>query len=151
MKEVTGRRSPRWAALSKMVIHNRHGEAYLVRWRLVDTPLFGLYVHHITAPDPQEDPHDHPWNFTSVVLKGWYVEAIHRIVPDFNARGSRAHFSGVNRWRLGSVHRMQSGGVAHRIVQHAPSTWTLILRGKRTREWGFWTPAGFCHWKEYEE
>ena len=27
--------------------------------------------------------------------------------------------------------------------------WTLVFTCKRIREWGFWTRAGFKHWREY--
>jgi hypothetical protein len=27
--------------------------------------------------------------------------------------------------------------------------WTLVITGPRVREWGFWCPRGFVHWKAF--
>jgi hypothetical protein len=27
--------------------------------------------------------------------------------------------------------------------------WTLFITGPRYREWGFWCPQGFVHWKKF--
>lgn len=36
---------------------------------------FPLTLHHFTGPD-RDDPHDHPFAFTTTVLRGGYVEQI---------------------------------------------------------------------------
>lgn len=58
----------RWALLSALDVGDP--DPYLDRLRLVQTPLFGLYLHHIHRPDREPDPHDHPWWFASLVLTG---------------------------------------------------------------------------------
>lgn len=131
-----------------MVIRNRYGVPYLDRLRIVDTPWFGVYLHRIKGPDPQPDPHDHPWDFTSIVLAGGYTEEVWRA-----ALGPIESYS--RRWLVGSFHTMRGDGVAHRIVTAEPHTITLILRRKRFREWGFWTIEdnhliGWTDWKDYE-
>ena len=35
---------------------------------------FSIRLHHIMRPDADRHLHDHPFNFRSVVLAGWYVE-----------------------------------------------------------------------------
>lgn len=149
--EVEGLRSPRWAVWKRMDIKDRYGETYLLRLRLIDTPWFGVYLHHIEDVDPQPDPHDHPWSFVSMVLAGGYEERVH---VRWAAEPEGGHY--VRRWLFGSVHRMKAEGVAHRIIETLPHTITLVLRGKRSREWGFWNMddrgavVGWTNWKDYE-
>lgn len=41
-----------------------------------DTPWpFTPVIHHFTGPD-RDNPHSHPFNFRSIILKGSYVERI---------------------------------------------------------------------------
>jgi len=132
-----------------MDIKDRYGETYLARLRIIDTPWFGVYLHRIEDVDPQPDPHDHPWNFLSIVLAGGYTE---QIWQQENAARWRVY---QRRWLVGTAHRMMAEGVAHRIVSCEPHTLTLVLRGKRSREWGFWTinnesAEGWTHWKDYD-
>lgn len=132
-----------------MTIRNRNGEAYLCRLRLIDTPWFGVYLHHVEGPDPQPDPHDHPWTFLSFVVRGGYLEQVWKAVGPLKTQVYS------RRWRSLTWHRMRAEGYAHRILSCEPRTVTLILRGPRRREWGFWTISnenreGWTHWKDYE-
>jgi hypothetical protein len=136
----------------RLVIRNRFGVPYLERLRIVETPWFGVYLHHIKGPDPQPDPHDHPWTFISLVLAGSYTEQVWQRVGGIQTR------TYVRRWLPLTVHRMRGSiKYAHRITTCDPHTLTLILRGPRRREWGFWDIAedgkadGWTHWKEYEK
>ncbi len=113
--------------------HANNTDVYLRRWYLIHTPWFGVYVHNILRPDGDRDMHDHPWPFISIILKGWYLEEI----P-----------TGKRLWKIASVHKMLATGT-HRIVQLAPNTWSLILVGKRQRQWGFHTPTGWVDYKTY--
>lgn len=152
MVQVSGRRSPKWAFMSKMVIPSKRntGELYLVRWRVIQTPWFGVFVHKINEPDFDRDCHDHPWNFTSIILRGGYTEEVwpvprHLFMPD--TLGA-APISYQRRWNLFSRHRMTTEK-AHKIISVKPGTISLILVGRRFRDWGFWTPQGWVVWTEY--
>lgn len=116
---------------------------YLRRLRIVQTPFGGIYLHQINEPDKDYDPHDHPFNFISVILKGGYTEA-HGLPVD--------PLHEVRRWGRWSIHRMTTKEV-HRILSLDESpTWTLVLVGRRKREWGFWNPVhGFVPWQEYHK
>jgi hypothetical protein len=60
-------------------------KTYLRRWYLIETPWFGLKLHHILRSDqPNRGFHDHPWSFVSFKLRGSYTEL--RLVK--NADGS---------------------------------------------------------------
>ncbi len=36
--------------------------------------LPSVRIHRIMRPDLARDPHDHPWNARTIILKGWYRE-----------------------------------------------------------------------------
>lgn len=138
------RPSPRWALLERFDIPDANDPTvtYLRRWRIVQTPWFGILLHRIYLPDSDRDPHDHPWDFTSIVLRGGYTE--HVYWPHATGIGIYKETT----WRLLSVHRI-TRDLAHRITTLQPGTVTLVLTGPRRREWGFWTEDGWVHWRTY--
>jgi hypothetical protein len=138
-----GKQSPRWAFWQRFMIPCLNGEDYLFRLRILDTPWFGIYLHDIFEPDGDRDPHNHPWSFISIVLRGRYVE---KVYPD--PSGERDTWVAKRHVRF-SVHRMDANS-AHRIIFAAPRLKTLIIRGKRTGGWGFFTrDSGYIPWQEY--
>lgn len=142
---VLGQRSPRWALWSRMSIPCENGLVYLARLRIIQTPWFGVYIHDIYEPDADRDPHNHPWSFISIVLRGHYVERLHPRPAGFSH-----HEYIEQRWRRFSAHRMGRRS-AHRIIEAAPGLKTLILVGPRRSSWGFFTPSRFVPWQEYEK
>lgn len=99
---------------------------YLTRWRLIQTPWFGIYLHRLGGPDPRPTLHDHPWPFVSLILRGGYVES--RLDP--MTRDVRQH----------TVTRLNFMGLqgAHSIRRlFRTPTWTLLLVGRRVRTWGY--------------
>lgn len=130
-----------------MTIPCEDGLVYLVRLRIVQTPWFAVYLHDIHEPDGDRDPHNHPWAFVSVVLRGYYVE---RVYPAPAARHVRKCYWQERRWRRFSVHRMGQHS-AHRITDAGPRLKTLIFTGPRASGWGFFTPSGFVPWQDYEK
>lgn len=137
LRSVDGKR---WAFMVKFEIADIENpdETYLRRWRIIQTPWFGIYLHKIMLPDGDRDPHDHPWNFYSWVIKGQYGEVV------LNHRGE----SSVNIWRRWSVHRMTTGQF-HRITYLKKPTWTLLFVGPRRQNWGFMTETGWIDWETY--
>lgn len=122
---------------------------YLVRYRLLKTPWFGVYVHHILRSDNDRELHDHPWNFWSLVLWGSYVE--YRPVdalppgdwltdPDGHVRLPRPWLS-LARRKATDLHRVW--------LPNGKTVWTLFISGPKYREWGFLTPTGWVHTKTY--
>lgn len=127
----------RWAVLTKEVITGNgpanRGVPMLTRYRLIQTPAFGLYVHHWHRPDADRDVHDHPWRFATLVLRGGYTE----ILADNPAGGRVA--DRLARRRPFSLHVMPRDR-AHRVIAVRPSTWTLLLVGPKRQDWGFYVP-----------
>lgn len=77
---------------------------------------FPAVIHHFTAPD-RGDPHDHPWGFTSTIIKGWYVEEIF----DLNGHSFQLKRYEHESFRIDAKH-------IHRIVDLSPGgCWTLVL------------------------
>lgn len=120
-------------------IITRSGAApYLVRYHVVKTRWLTIYVHKFEDPDADPEPHDHPWDFVSIILSGWYDEDVYRI------RGLGVHVRRVRRERGGIVFRHAEW--IHRIAVVGRSGLhgcpvTLVICGPRRRRWGFWLGA----------
>lgn len=142
IQTVSGSRSPRWALWARMVIPCENGLAYLARLRIIQTPWFGIYLHDIYEPDADRDPHNHPWSFISIVLRGHYTERLYEHPAPPTEYVEQTH-------RRFSAHRMGRRS-AHRITEAAPGLKTLILVGPRRSNWGFFTPSSFVPWQQYE-
>lgn len=120
---------------------NEPEKVYLRRLRILETPWFGVYLHWIYLPDTDRDPHDHPWKFASVILRGGYTERVWRDLSHLDHATTRT-------WGPWSAHRMPLDW-AHKIEALGPNTITLIFRGRRSKSWGFWTDHGVVEWRDY--
>ena len=125
-----------------------------LRRRGLDLRMFGIYVHDIEQPDPGLDLHDHPWPFVSIILRGAYTEqhgdtrfasALAYLVDQFPVADARF----TRTWRRWSAHRIRMTE-AHRIISCEPGTRTLVIRGRKTRRWGFYTPTGWVDQTSYD-
>jgi hypothetical protein len=107
--------------------------AYLTRWTLFKTH-FGQVCLHVFHRSDADDLHDHPWPFLSLILWRGYVEE--------TPRGRRRAWPGMVLFRQ-AEHR-------HRVelINGRPAV-TLVVMGRRVREWGFITPRGWQQWREY--
>jgi hypothetical protein len=142
-EQVTGGKpgsERRWAFMEGMDI-GAEGDPYLDRLRIIQTPWLSVYLHHIHRPDRDADPHDHPWDFISLVLSGSYTELLWRdktCASSFRTRERR-------RWSVGRTRRQ----AAHIITGIEGPLWTLVITGRRRGEWGYWSARGFTPWREY--
>lgn len=130
---LANRRSPNWAVMEKFVVPDyswpENDDDYLTRWRLIQTPWFGVYLHKIETPDPRPTLHNHPWPFVALVLRGGYAEQRR----DESYLGSAYAFPHTVR-RL-NVMPMSSYHWIEKL--HRTPTWTLVLVGRRKRVWGY--------------
>lgn len=60
---------------------------------------FDAVIHHFSAKDINEHIHDHPFSFTTHILKGSYIERIYEIAEDgtytfseYHRKESTSHF-----------------------------------------------------------
>ena len=113
---------------------------YLRRWYLFRCKWFSIRLHHIVLPDVDHWPHDHPWPFVAIVLRGGYDEV----------------WDGPGHWKPRKIKRVvrinaHRATDVHRIVRFHrgdAGAWTLFLTGRERREWGFTMPGGWMAWHE---
>jgi hypothetical protein len=105
---------------------------YMYRWHLIPRNRWlCIYLHKFLRDDDDRALHDHPWNFLSIMLSGSYDE--HTTDGVITRRAPSVA------WRKAD-HR-------HRVELNTKHCWTVIFRGSVIRQWGFWCPQGFVHWK----
>jgi len=161
---IKDKASPNWAFMSTFEVWH-DGQLYLRRWRLFECPWFGIYLHKICRPDRDRALHDHPWPFVSYVIKGSYEEEVPcqwftgAVVPGkyLESKRTKDFLLGKReiRWfnfkRAKDAHRI-SEIISNQFPKSLSSNlpiWTLVLRGKRQRVWGFYTEKGWVPWNEY--
>jgi hypothetical protein len=133
-------RKGEWALLHREMIPNPDGSPYINRFRILMTPWFSMYLHHIYTADLDRDLHDHPFNFTSTILRGGYIESVAN-----NADPKRTAIKG---WPTWSAHKMPLTK-CHRIELVQKNTVSLILVGRRRGSWGFYTDQGYVEHDQY--
>ncbi len=150
----------RWSVNATMTLKNSDGDVYLFRRRLIQTPLFAIYVHDILDGDEERAPHSHPFPFASLVLRGGYIETVfdpfEAVVPGvsdsgFVLKGQLGLPHVIERTR-GKMHTFPRGnGQVHRIVTVQPRTKTLVFAGRRKDSWGFWNAelGEIQNWRDY--
>lgn len=139
----------------KEIVYREDGQTpYIVRWHLLHTKWFRVMIHHILCTDETLCPHDHPWNFISIILKGAYTE--HRFEQDFprysfdsalERKGGRYHTRTY--YPAGSI-LYRPAATAHRLeVAEGKTTWTMVITSSKKRRWGFWSLGRFIPHKEF--
>jgi hypothetical protein len=118
-------------------INDMAGEnVYMRRWGL---ELFGykIKLHQILRPDDDRCEHDHPYWMFRIILWGGYSE--------ITANGFRPCYPGHMSY-CPATYR-------HRIyrLHNGKSSWSLVIAGPETREWGFFTAKGWVPWKKFIE
>lgn len=102
-----------------------------------------IYLHHIVRSDYERACHDHPWDFTSLILTGGYREHIATVLPLDN-RVEEVYLSYRDK-HAGSIVSHTCTDL-HRLELKKPM-WTLVFTGHRKRDWGFQTPdKGWIKW-----
>lgn len=119
---------------------------YMRRW-FAWCPWFGIRVHHILRSDHDKALHDHPWDFTSILLTGGYSEVV-PVGPSTRPRpvspdGKHMRID----WPRWSIVRHKAEDF-HRLVLEKP-VWTLVFTGPKRQSWSFLTPKGRIPWRQY--
>lgn len=108
----------------------------LSRYYVLVTDRLCVYIHRLHRSDYDRALHDHPWSFFSVPLSSGY----HEWTPE--GRRYNRRFSLL--WRPAEwLHRID--------LEDTGAVWTLVVRFKRRREWGFVDDNGWTNHKDYEE
>lgn len=132
------------------VIYNGLGEPYLLRWKAVRIyGIFNVYIHQFVADDDKRALHDHPWPSLSLLVSGNMYEYFpKKTLAILNPRTDCVLI------KEGSF-KYRSAKYTHRIelLANAQKTKkfpvTIFVTGPKTRAWGFYTPDGWVHWKDY--
>lgn len=109
----------------------------------VPRKLRKIFVHHILLSDDRV-PHDHPWDFTTVILAGEYRE---RVYPRELMSPHWEYFPAPRSARRGTVLRNKATHI-HWLEIVRP-VWSLVFVGDAHREWGFWNRGRFVPWRKH--
>ena len=131
----------------RIVMDRVENEPYLERYYLFlkerDRFPFNVFLHKFLKSDP-DDVHDHPWPYTTIILRGGYWEWI----PIFDSVGRKT--GEIQHWRGPGHFRTCSATSYHRIELDPNITaWTLFMPGPKQREWGFLVKNKWVQWQEY--
>lgn len=123
----------------RIMIPALDGSDYLLRWQF---PIgFGraVYLHKFIQSDDKGRPlHDHPWNFLLFIVRGRYTE----VTPRGRQLKPRWSFNPAT-----SAHRVE---LFTRDGKELP-TYSILIRGRSKREWGFHTEKGWQSWKDFNK
>jgi hypothetical protein len=95
-----------------------------------------VYLHDVRHSDEDRAFHDHPWENTSILIYGTYVEhtpdgIFTRHAGDIVSRSAR------------SLHRLE--------IIPGNAAVSLFITGPKVREWGFQCPQGWVHWRDFTD
>jgi hypothetical protein len=121
-------------------IVSKKGEVHFRRFRIYETEWSSLYIHQILKSDEDLDKHDHPWDFSSLILSGSYSED-YNVAPDFETVYHKTYY-------IGDIVEHDADD-AHKITLNSPEVWTLVCTSGREREWGYQTPDGWVNRRRY--
>lgn len=108
-------------------------------------PRFGIRIHRIMSGDERAF-HDHPWNFTTLILRGGYTEMTLSGVNtkhitmtteyDGAAPVMFTHYFAV-RYGAGTVLRRKASDWHYLQLDPGEETWTMFCTGRKRQRWGF--------------
>jgi len=123
---------------------------YLTRWELIACSWFAVYLHRFERSDDRSSLHDHPWNFITIPLKYGYNDCQYNGgtdqfgQPDFN-RTLMKPFT-IHYRPATHIHFVE---LLRDINDNEKKAWTLVIRFKYIRYWGFWCKGIFTVFHEY--
>lgn len=125
----------------------------MTRYFLFQSKPLGIFVHHFHRSDLDEF-HDHPWTFVTVLLSSGYWEHMPltgwRITePKVISGPVAADDTGYRRWRPRLSVLYRPAKFRHYVEVKKP-TWTLVIRFRRVRDWGFWSGGMWHFWRTFD-
>ncbi|MHB8407858.1 MAG: hypothetical protein ACYDHY_07045 [Acidiferrobacterales bacterium] len=141
------------------IIKEVNGEkvVYLRRWFISQGPKGSVYLHRILRSDDDPDPHDHPWDFKTFIIKGGYDDVqytfaekvVHELEGTTTIHPARRFYLGKERVRPGQF-LFRPAEHCHQVkLRNDKPAWTLVFLGLKRRDWCFVTAAGPVLWKQY--
>ena len=130
---------------------------YLTRWELFECCWFAIYLHRFERSDDRSSLHDHPWNFITIPLKYGYNDCTYdgdetkpplkdgRFEPTFKRKLMKPfHIYYRSASHIHFVELLQD-----KFLPVDKKAWTLVIRFKYIRYWGFWQKGIFTRFDEY--
>ena len=117
----------------------KNGKLYLKRYYLLPGTK-KLKVHQILESDKDRHLHNHPWDFTTILLSGGYDEERMN-----NANGdiyTERHTAPC------VLHRTANDYHRLTLIDGKPVV-SLVFTSKKYQNWGFWTEDGHVDHEEY--
>lgn len=99
-----------------------------------------IRVHEILRSDLGRDPHNHPWPFVSIILKGMYIEERYDLKGVLTQR---------NVYGPGDI-LVRPANTWHRLDLVGGSVTTLFITGRKCQDWGFNVDGKFVPHREYD-
>lgn len=112
---------------------------HLLRWRGVQIAL-----HRWLRSDGDRALHDHSAGNVSILLTGTYRE---HFSHSWQPAGHVAHLK--SRLRLPFIPYYRRADQPHRVELVNGPVWSIWIRFKPWRDWGFYCPKGWTHWKDF--
>lgn len=107
----------------------------LQRWWIVPrNPIANVYLHRFLRSDDDRAIHDHPWDNRSWILSGEYLEHLQDGTTATRYQGDVVERRAIE---------------AHRVELVTGPVTTLFFTGPILRDWGFYCPNGWRHWREF--
>lgn len=124
------------------------GDCYMERW-ILRTPWGDMRLHHILRSDNDRALHDHPFDFTSIMLWGSYREWLETETERESPVSVQVLFNGIaadhttlsceeGTWHYAPCILRRKAETLHRLELTAP-VWTLVFTEPIRRTWGFKT------------
>lgn len=117
---------------------------YMKRW-IVKLPTgHTVRVHRILRADADDEMHNHPFAFVSLILSGGYLEQIYVCEGELHHK--------VQIWRRPFSLNRCSIETRHKICWVPPGgAWTLVLAQPKAQSWGFFLEPDqtFVPWREF--
>lgn len=108
----------------------KRAQPLMTRFKIYKSKRVGVFVQRFHRSDV-DSFHDHPWHFLTFLLSSGYWE--------HTPLGGR-------QWKRRFSLLFRRGNDAHYIEIEKP-LWTIFIRFKRWREWGFFTETGWVNWR----
>ncbi len=118
-------------------IKSKDGVLHFRRWRILSLPFLKINLHGIYMHDEDKHLHNHPWNFISIVLKGWYSERLEGDKINVRYPGNIA---------------MRKKDAFHKIDSlQSKSIYTLNFMWGKQEVWGYKVKGKFVDHETYRE
>jgi len=115
----------------KIRIRRERMNAVFTKHHLKGLP-FDVVIHHFSEKDQNEHLHDHPFSFTTHILKGSYIEKVYEIFED-----GTYNFS-IHHRKEGSSHFVAANTVHEIIELPDGECFTVIIPNKKEQEHSFY-------------